>query len=53
MGGGVKTVSDVDVADSMHVDERTGRRYSYSKETNQTQWLADDDEEGEATQTMD
>ena len=46
----VKTVSEVDAADSIHVDERTGRRYSYNKETNQTQWLADDDEAGGATQ---
>ena len=49
MGGEVKTVSGVDTADSMHVDESTGRRYSYNKKTNQTQWLADDDEAGGAT----
>ena len=47
----VKTVSEVDAADSIHVDERTGRRYSYNKETNQTQWLDDGDEEGGTTQS--
>ena len=50
----VKTVLEVDTADSIHVDEVSGRCYSYNKETNQTQWLTDDnqddDEKGEATQ---
>ena len=46
----VKTVSEVDTADSIHVDEISGRRYSYNKKTDQTQWLADDDKEGEAPQ---
>jgi hypothetical protein len=29
----------------MHVEEETGRRYSYNAVTGQTQWLSDDDEE--------
>ena len=40
--------------ETIHTDAKTGRRYSYNKETNQTQWLAgddeDDDEKGEAPQ---
>ena len=43
VGGEVKTVSDVENVVSMHVDEETGRRYSYNKATGQTQWLSDDD----------
>ena len=35
---------------SMHVDAKSGRRYSYDPATGQTQWLADKDEEDEATQ---
>ena len=33
----------------MHVDERTGRHYSYNEATGHTQWLSDDDDEREAT----
>ena len=51
MGGEVKTVSEVGTADSIHVDAETGRRYSYNAETNETKWLAEDeDEQGGATQ---
>jgi len=42
VGGEVKTVSDVENVVSMHVDEETGRRYSYNKATGQTQWLSND-----------
>jgi len=42
-------VLDVEVAVSMHVDEKTGRRYSCNEATGQTQWLSDDDEVDEAT----
>ena len=45
VGGEVKTVSDVENVVSMHVEEETGRRYSYNEATGQTQWLSDDDEE--------
>ena len=45
MGGEVKTVSDVENVVSMHVDEKTGRRYSYNAATGQTQWLSNDDGE--------
>ena len=47
----VKTVSE-GTAESIHVDAKTGRRYSYNAETNETKWLAEaeDDEQGEATQ---
>ena len=34
----------VEVAVSMHVDEETGRCYSYNEATGQTQWLSDEDE---------
>ena len=37
-------VSYVEVAVSMHVDEETGRCYSYNEATGQTQWLSDEDE---------
>ena len=49
MGEGVKTLSDVEVAVSMHVDEETGHRYSYNEATGQTQQLANKDEEDKAT----
>ena len=49
MAGEVKTVSDVEAAVSMHVDEETGRRYSYNAATDETQWLSNDDEEDEVT----
>ena len=49
MAGEVKTVLDVGAVLSMHVDEKTGRRYSYNEATNQTQWLSNDDEEDEVT----
>ena len=53
-GGGstgeeVKTVSDIEAAVSIHVDEEIGDRYSYEAATGQTQWLSDDDEEDEIT----
>ena len=47
-GGGVmgdeavKTVSDVEAADSIHLDEATGRRYSCNEATGDTQWLDED-----------
>ena len=44
-GGEVKTVSDIENVVSMHVEEETGRRYSYNAVTGQTQWLSDGDEE--------
>ena len=53
-GGGVMddeevtTVLDVEVADSIHVDEKTGHRYSYNEATGETQWLTDEDEASEA-----
>ena len=47
--GEAKTVLDVEAAVSMHVDEKTGHRYSYNEGTGHTQWLSDDDEEDEAT----
>jgi hypothetical protein len=53
MGGenGEIQMKSVDTADvSMHVDEKTGRRYSCNEATGQAKWLSDDDEEGEATQ---
>ena len=45
----MKTLSDVEVVVSMHVDEETGHRYSYNEATGQTQWLANKDEEDKAT----
>ena len=47
-GGGsgeVKTESEVKLAVSIHVDEKTRRRYSCNEATGQTQWLSDDGEE--------
>ena len=47
-GGGVmgdeavETVSDVEAADSIHLDEATGRRYSCNEATGDTQWLDED-----------
>ena len=49
MDGEVETVLDVEAAVSMHVDEKTGHRYSYNKATGQTQWLSNDDDGSEAT----
>jgi hypothetical protein len=49
MGGGVKTVSKVGTAESIHVDAETGRRYSYNAETNETKWLDEDEEQGGAS----
>jgi hypothetical protein len=46
---GVKTVLNVEAAVSIHVDEVSGRRYSYNKVTGHTQWLSDEDEGDEAT----
>jgi len=48
--GEIKIVLEGEAADSIHVDAKTGRRYSCNKDTNQTRWLSDDDEESEATQ---
>ena len=48
--GEMKTKLGVEADVSMHVDEKTGRRYSYDAATCQTKWLSDDDEEGEAAQ---
>jgi hypothetical protein len=45
----VKTVLDIKAAVSIHVDEKTGRRYTYNKATGHTQWLSDDDDGSEAT----
>ena len=47
--GEVKTESEVEISVSMHVDEETGRRYSYNEAAGQTQWLSNADEEDEAT----
>jgi hypothetical protein len=44
MGGEVKTVAEVETAVTIHVDEDTGRRYSYDAAADQTQWLEGDDE---------
>ena len=49
MGEEGKTVLDVKAAVSMHVDEKTGHRYSYNEATGQTQWLSSDDDGSEAT----
>jgi hypothetical protein len=48
--GEVKTVLDVEVAVSMHVDEKTGRRYSCNEATGHSQWLSGDDDVNETTQ---
>ena len=48
--GETKTKSSVEAVVSMHVDEKTGRRYSCNEATGQTKWLSEDDEEGEAAQ---
>jgi hypothetical protein len=45
--GEAKTVLEVEAAVSMHVDEKSGRRYRYNEATGHTQWLSDDDEEDE------
>jgi hypothetical protein len=45
MGGEVKkTNSEVDTAVTIHVDEETGRRYSYDAAAGKTQWLEEEDE---------
>ena len=49
MDGEVETVLDVEAAVSMHVDEKTGHRYSYNEATGHTQWVSDDDDGSEAT----
>ena len=49
MDGEVETVLDVEAVVSMHVDEKTGHRYSYNEATGQTQWLSNDDDGSEAT----
>jgi hypothetical protein len=49
MGGEVKTVPGAEVDVSLHVDEETGRRYSYNEATGQTQWLEESDEEDGTT----
>jgi len=49
-GGEMKTVSKMGTAYSIHLDARTGRLYSYNAETNETKWLAEDEEQGGATQ---
>jgi hypothetical protein len=48
--GEMKTVSKMGTAYSIHLDARTGRLYSYNAETNETKWLAEDEEQGGATQ---
>jgi hypothetical protein len=48
--GEVKTVLDVEVAVSMHVDEKTGRRSSCNEATGHSQWLSGDDDVNETTQ---
>ena len=48
--GEVKTVLDVEVAVSMHVDEKTGRRYMCNEATGHSQWLSGDDDVNETTQ---
>ena len=50
MDGEVKTVVDVKAAVSLHVDEETGRQYSYNEATGHTQWFSDDDDGSEAPQ---
>jgi hypothetical protein len=49
-GGGDSLVSKMGTAYSIHLDARTGRLYSYNAETNETKWLAEDEEQGGATQ---
>jgi hypothetical protein len=46
---GVKTIVKVEAAVSIHVDEVSGRRYSYNEATGHTQWPSDDDKGDEAT----
>ena len=48
-GGEMKTVSKMGTAYSIHLDARTGRLYRYNAETNETKWLAEDEEQGGAT----
>ena len=48
--GEMKTVSKMGTAYSIHLDARTGRLYRYNAETNETKWLAEDEEQGGATQ---
>jgi hypothetical protein len=49
MEGEVKTVTDAEDAVSIHVDEKTGHRYSCNAATGQSNWLSDDEEEDGAT----
>jgi hypothetical protein len=49
MEGEVQTVLDVEAAVSIHVDEKSGRRYSCNAATGHAQWFSDDDEEDKAT----
>ena len=44
-----QTVLDVEAAVSIHVDEKSGRRYSCNAATGHAQWFSDDDEEDKAT----
>ena len=44
-----QNVSKMGTAYSIHLDARTGRLYSYNAETNETKWLAEDEEQGGAT----
>ena len=50
LGEDVKTIVDVETPVSMHVDEETGRRYSYTEAPSHTEWLSDDNDGSEAPQ---
>ena len=39
----MKIELDVEAVVSMHVDEKTGRQYTYNAATGQTQWLSEKD----------
>ena len=45
MEGEVKTVTEAEDAVSIHVDEKTGHRYSCNAATGQSHWVSDDEEE--------
>jgi hypothetical protein len=51
VGGEVKKESDLEAANtiSMHLDAKTGDRYSCNEAIGQTQWLSDDNEEDRTT----
>ena len=49
-GAGGDGGGDGDGDYSIHLDARTGRLYRYNAETNETKWLAEDEEQGGATQ---